>query len=174
MLYGLGSLDDSMENRVVKRLLFLCCALLLSSCYKNHLYVQQQWVDERDLASSFVGTPDPRKQNPSVGQRVVVSWDFPHTLFLHEIDHLLVTVHFGNLEEKKLEAPIDQRRGYQIFFFPNPKKDPTKKILTYRVEVFTKEGTVFETWKHQFWTELIHPPVEEEESEVKPEAAILR
>ncbi len=154
--------DCSIGFDSVKSLLLLCLALLFSSCYKNHLYVQQEWVDEKDLASYFVGSPDPRRQNPPVGQKIIVNWDFSRPLFLSEMDHILVTVHFWNHEEKKVEAPIDRRRGYVSFFFPNPTQDPVKKILTYRVQVFRKDGSLFETWKHQFWTELITLAPEEE------------
>lgn len=148
----------------LKIFLSLCFLLLCSSCYKNHLYVQQEWVDEKDLASYFVGTPDPRKENPPIGQKIIVNWDFPKTLFLEEMGYLLVTVHFWNQEERKVQAPIDRRRGYASFFFPNTSKDPTKKILTYRVDVFKKDGTLFETWKHQFWTQLITLGPEEEKT----------
>jgi hypothetical protein len=159
----------------VKNLLFLAFALFLSSCYKNHLYIQQESIDEKELASYYAGTPDPRMKNPPIGQKIIVSWDFSKKLFLNQIDHLLLTVHFWNLEEQKEEAVIDRRRGYASFFFPNPTKDPTKKILTYRVEVFKKDGSLFETWKHQFWTDLIKvgPPDEQgERQEEDVEASI--
>jgi hypothetical protein len=163
-----------MGSGSMKSLILLCLPLLFSSCYKNHLYVQQEWVDEKDLASYFVGSPDPRRKNPPVGQKIIVNWDFSRTLFLNEMGHILVTVHFWDLEEKMVEAPIDRRRGYASFFFSNPTKDPTKKILTYRVQIFKKDGTLFETWKHQFWTELIELSTAEEKAEERAEKANIK
>jgi hypothetical protein len=157
-------MDCSIGTWAVRRVLFVLFFLLFTSCYKNHLFVQQESVDGNDLASFFVKTPDPRKAHPPIGQKILVGWDFPRALFLEELDHLTITVHFWDQEEKKIEHPIDRRRGYASFFFSNPTKDPVKKILTYKVEIFKKDQTILETWKHHFWTELITANKELEET----------
>ena len=63
-------------------LFFLACA---AGCYKNHLYVQQQKIDQSFLASSHVGTPDPRQKSPPLGQKLLIAWSFPWSLFSQDL-----------------------------------------------------------------------------------------
>jgi hypothetical protein len=140
-----------MQQRISKmkwKFKFIVAALLFSSCYRNHLYVQQEWVDRNFLASSHVNTPDPRQSEPPEGQRLLIAWDFPRSIFLKDLS-FAVTVRFWDDTQQEIVDPIQRKRGYQAFYFPK------KKILTYRVQVVTKEKEVIETWNHQFWTERI-------------------
>ena len=126
----------------------------MASCYKNHLYVQQEWIDENFLASTHVGTPDPRKANPPQGQRLLVGWDFPRSLYEEGLT-LLVTVRFWNNVQDVLFQPVDRRRSYAAFYFSNKDSTEDRRILTYRIQVLNARGAIIETWKHHFWTELI-------------------
>jgi len=123
-------------------------ALLFSGCYRHHLYVQQEWVDRSFLASSHVNTPDPRQADPPDGQRLLIAWDFPRSIFNQELS-FVVCVRFWDDSEQVLMDPIQRKRGYHAYYFPK------KKILTYRVQVISKENEIIETWKHHFWTERI-------------------
>lgn len=120
--------------------------LVFAGCYKNHLYVQQEWVDRNFLASTHVGTPDPRQECPPEGQRLLVSWKFPRNL--GELK-LVITVRFWDNSEEVICHPIDRSWGYAAFFFSKC------KILTYRVQVVDLCDAIVETWEHHFWTELI-------------------
>ncbi len=136
-----------MKNRI----LLLLAAFNLVSCYKNHFYVQQEWVDRNSLASSHVHTPDPRQEHPPVGQRLLVRWDFPRSLFEKQLQ-LNLTVRFWDDTQKTIQQPIERKRDFAVFFFPH---DEEKKILTYRVEAIGKNGEIVGLWEHQFWTKLI-------------------
>ncbi len=140
-----------MKNRI---LVFAALCNLLAGCYKNHLYVQQEWVDRNFLASSRIDTPDPRQQCPPEGQRLLVSWDFPKSLFKEELT-LLVTVRLWDNTQDVLFHKMERKRDYAAFFFPNDKPGSDRRILTYRVQVLNGSGEVVETWNHHFWTELI-------------------
>lgn len=131
----------------------LSILFLFSSCYKNHLYVQQEKVDVRFLASSRVGTPDPRQKNPPEGQRLLIAWDFPLSVFREELI-LVTTVRLWDQSEEVKTYPLKRKRDSLAYFFPSKTED--KKILTYRVQVFNREGHLVEEWKHQFWRELIN------------------
>jgi hypothetical protein len=120
----------------------------MSGCYRHHLYVQQEWVDRNFLASSHVNTPDPKLDDPPEGQRLLIAWDFPRSQFQKELS-LAVSVRFWSDTQKEISYPLPKKRGYCAYFFPN------EKILTYRVRVLTREGTVLESWNHHFWTQLI-------------------
>ncbi len=126
----------------------------LAGCYKNHLYVQQEWVNVSFLASRHVGSPDPRSENPPDGQRLLIAWHFPRCL-LEEHLHMLITVRLWDQTEEKATRPIERRRGSFALDYPNPGDCIDRRILTYKVEVFTASGELLETWKHQFWTEFI-------------------
>lgn len=126
----------------------------LCSCSKNYLYVQQEVYNEESLASTMVKTPDPRRDTPFYGQKILIGWDFPLSQFRKDLS-LKLTVRFWNNEEKTFEEKISKQRHYTSFFFSNNEKDREKKILTYKVDVFTKEGTIIQTWEHQFWTRLM-------------------
>lgn len=133
-------------------LLSLFLLSICSGCYKNHLYVQQEWIDRDFLASTKVGTPDPRQSNPPEGQRLIVAWDFPKSMFAEELT-LHVIVRLWDNTEQVFSQPLDRKRDLATFYFPVKEKE--KKILTYLVQVANGEGKVIETWKHHFWTKLI-------------------
>lgn len=127
--------------------------MLAPGCYKKHLYVQQENIDVSYLASTKVQTPDPRQNHPPQGQKLIVAWDFPKSLFSLDLT-LVTTVRFWDHTQKEIRTPLERKRDCLSFYFPNG-GDGEKKILTYRVQIFSAKGDVIETWEHHFWTELI-------------------
>jgi hypothetical protein len=113
------------------------------------LYVQQEKVDRNFLASSHIGTPDPRQANPPEGQRLLIGWDFPKSLYQQQLI-LVASIRFMSEKEKVCRIPIVRKRGSTALFFPK------EQILTYRVQVVAADGSILETWKHHFWTEWLH------------------
>jgi len=114
--------------------------------------VQQEWVDRNFLASTHVGTPDPRQADPPEGQRLLIAWDLPRSLFLKE-PHLVVTARLWDDTQKVFQMPIERKRDTAFLFFPNLGKE--RGLLTYRVQVVSREGEILKEWDHQLWTELI-------------------
>jgi hypothetical protein len=141
-------MGKSIGKHLGKYKAFLILLLMMASCYRHHLYVQQEWVDRTFLASTHVNTPDPQQANPPEGQRLLIAWDFPRSVFQRELT-LKTEVRFWSDQQKTYLLPISKKRGYTAIFFPK------EKILTYRVQMISKEGDVVETWKHHFWTDLI-------------------
>jgi len=133
-------------------MLVMSLVMCLVGCYKDHLYVQQEWVNDKWLASSKVGTPDPRKGRVQDAERLLIAWDFPKSLFDEGLT-LLVTVRLWNNTEQFLKIPVERKRYYDALTFPC--KDRDLRILTYRIQVENNTGQIIETWKHHFWTELI-------------------
>ena len=56
-------------------LLFLL--FLFSGCQKYYLTVYQEKIDKDSLASTHVGSPDPRQKNPPKGQELIIEWQIP-------------------------------------------------------------------------------------------------
>jgi hypothetical protein len=127
--------------------------LLCGGCYKNHLYVQQEWIDVDFLASHKVGTPDPKQEHPPQGQRLIVAWDFPKSLFLRNLT-VIATIRLWDHTELDFSLPVERKRDTVAFFVP---EDWAKgeKILTYRVQIVAADGEIVETWTHHFWTEPV-------------------
>ena len=126
-------------------LIFFC----LSGCYKNHLYVQQEWIDEFYLASTKIGTPDPARDDPPEGEKLLIAWDFPKSLFDQSLT-LKTIVRLWDNTQKEFDLPIERTRDVTDLFFPS-----SNKILTYQIQVVNNKGEIIETWDHQFWTQLI-------------------
>ncbi len=139
---------------MIKRIFFLFFFFLTTACYKDHLYVQQEWVGKDDLASTHVDTPDPRSKHPKTGQQIIVCWDFPLSIYKKELS-MKLQVRFWDQTQKEELCVLDKKRGYAAFFFENDKKLQDKKILTYRIEIHSKDNELVEEWVHQFWTESI-------------------
>ena len=128
--------------------IFSIILTLLSSCYKDHLYVQQEWVDQTFLASMHVNTPDPRQECPPCGQRLLVAWRFPSNMIDYGLN-LILTVRFWDNSEEEVCRRLESSRGYEVFNFFD------EEILTYRIQIFDDADNLIETWEHHFWTKLI-------------------
>jgi len=110
--------------------------------------VQQEWVDRNFLASSHVGTPDPRQDCPPQGQRLLIAWRFPKFLVDQGLK-LNLTVRFWDNSEELLTRDIENSKSYAAFDFHD------QRILTYRIEVVDCHHEVVETWEHHFWTKQV-------------------
>lgn len=137
-------------------LLFLLC----TGCEKYGLVLRQQRVDSLYLASTHVGSPDPRQKCPPSGQMLIVEWWVPPPLLKKE-PRIIVQVLFRDYSEQIMEFPIQKRVGYETFLFPSVAQDPKRAMLAYKAEIVTGDGEVYREWKHQMWVKLIE--VKEEE-----------
>lgn len=131
------------------RIPFFFAIFNLASCYKDHFYVGQEQIDRNFLASSHVLTPDPRQEHPPQGERLLVSWDFPGSIFKKQLELQLIVL-FWDETQQVIRQPIERKRDFTTFFFPKE-----KRILTYLVQAVSKEGNIEGKWEHQFWTKLI-------------------
>lgn len=128
--------------------------LVLASCSKYYLTVRQVPVNARSLASSHVGSPDPRQINPPTGQQLVIDWVIPSDI-LREEPKVVLTLVFKNHTEETRHYPIYYRSGYVVYNLVGEEYDTTGGLLTYRAEIVTGNGDVYRDWKHQLWVNLI-------------------
>jgi len=142
---------DSIGKKSI--LLALFC-LLLTGCDKYYLTLRQVPVDSNYLASSHVGTPDPRQAHPPHGQKIILQWAVPPEI-LEKNPALVLYVVYKDHTEKEFEYPIDGRLGYEVYSLLNEDYDKTGGLLTYRADIVTPDGTVYKEWKHQLWVNLI-------------------
>jgi len=111
-------------------------------------------LDHDYLASTHVGTPDPRQDDPPLGQRLLVSWKFPGNIFNQGLK-LVMVARFWDQSEEVIEQILERSWSYLELYFPS-------KLLTYKVEVFNFEGDKVGLWEHHFWTQLIDIDLEKE------------
>jgi hypothetical protein len=135
--------------------LFLCLTGIgLTSCSLHRLSVQKQYLTHENLASYTVGTPDFRLDNPSVGERLVISWSLPKCEKMYESLTFKLRVHFRNRVEDQQTRILEQPSGYYVYNVRDEKFCQTGGILTYKVDLF-RDGILLEEFRHPLWVELI-------------------
>jgi hypothetical protein len=147
--------------------LLLLPLICLTGCAKNqYLSLMSDKIDARYLASTHVGTPDPRQANPPQGQRIVIAWYVPGRI-LEERPEIRLHLLFWNNTTQVVCYPIYKGRGNKVFFLLGDEFIEKKGILTYKAEIVTADGSVFSEWKHQLWVNFIE--VEQDIPEALPE-----
>ncbi len=124
--------------------------------------MRRQKVDQNYLASTHVGSPDPRQECPPCGQMVVIEWWVPKEI-LSQNPRICLQMILWDYTKRVVEFPIDRRIGYETYFVIGEDFETTCGIITYKAEIITGDGCVFRDWKHQLWVDLIQ--MEEESSE---------
>jgi len=127
---------------------------IFTGCTLKRLTVQTNYISCETLASYYVGTPDPRLNNPPTGEQLIISWALPVPYLKYQDLHLEMKIRFHNREEIVQKVPIKKSKSSYIYSLLNEDYFTKKGILTYKVSVIGDE-CVLEEWKHQLWTELI-------------------
>jgi hypothetical protein len=146
----------------MKRLCALICALLvLVACQRPVFLVQTDYISHKNLASFYVGTPDPRLNMPSIGQRLIITWILPGEYLSYEDLHLEITIRFRNREEVVEYFDISHARGTYVFSLLNQDYICKRGILTYKFDL-VGGGCILKEWRHLIWNDLITIPHDEE------------
>ena len=116
--------------------------------------MQQESVDQNYLASSKVGTPDPRQVNPPIGTNLIIAWDLPKSLFMEGLS-LQATVRLWDNTQTVTNIALNRKRDTIALFYSQKDQGKSKSILTYKVEILNGAGEVIEFWQHPLWTDLI-------------------
>lgn len=131
---------------------FLVLVLFFASCQRAALMVHQQKISPTYLASTNVGSPDPRT-SPN-GQMIVAEWIVPPNI-LDCCPMLKLQILFRDYTETCVEFPINSRAGYETYSILNKEFKKTGGFLSYKAEIVTSEGRVYADWTHQLWVKLI-------------------
>ena len=131
-------------------LLFFLC-----SCEKYYLSVKHEHVNQTSLASTFVGSPDPRKEHPPNGEELILQWRLPPKSLDQELTLVLKIVYRDYTEEIHV-YPVGRRRGVLTFSLLNEKFLEKKGFLTYKAEIKNSDGKVQKEWQQKLWFHLIN------------------
>ncbi|MDN3508192.1 MAG: hypothetical protein P0S94_04655 [Simkaniaceae bacterium] len=130
------------------RNMWILLLLLFTACDKYYVDVKKEQISRATLASSYVGSPDPRQQNPPSGEKLMITWRLPKEALKDPLT-LKIQIIYTDFEEETKLLPIDSRRGLHIT--PLSKKP----ILSYKAEIVTLSGKEIESWTHQLFFKLI-------------------
>ena len=62
---------------------------------------------------------------------------------------------YGNYTEKSFQYPIRKRMGYVTYKDLNDEFALSKGIITYSADIRLDDGSLYKSWKHQLWVNLI-------------------
>lgn len=133
---------------------FILFLFILCSCEKYYLSVKREFVDQNRLASTYVGSPDPRQKNPPKGQELMIEWRLPRDDLQQKMT-LVLEILYKNHTRKTFSYPISTRRGLITYSLLGKEYQEKKGLLTYKAEILTDKGTVLKEWKQRLWTERI-------------------
>lgn len=137
--------------------------LALTSCQLQTLNVDTYFVGPETLASYWVGTPDPKKCCPDVGQELVLTWNMPRCYQPYEDLYIRWIIRFGNHEEEIFTIPVLTKRGERSYALLNQLYWDRCGIQTYKVEVISGD-TILTTLCNSIWTKIICIGGEDEDS----------
>lgn len=138
---------------VFRTILFLAIGFL-TSCQVHHLNVQTQYITQENLASYYVGTPDPEKNCPTIGQRLLIEWSLPKDDLCGRDLKLNLKIRFRDKTEDEMRLPIQEKSGTYLYYVINKKYCQTGGIATYKADLIA-DDCILETWQHPLWSELI-------------------
>ena len=142
----------------------LCLLLsLLFGCKQYYLSICQEWVDSTYLASSHVSTPDPRQENPPLGQKLIVDWRVPKEIF-DQKPVVVLDLILWDYTTRQVKIPIHHQMDFSTFNLLNEEYEKSGGILTYKAQIVTQDGEVFREWRHQLWVNLIRVTDQTEEA----------
>ena len=137
----------------MKYIIVVIC-ILLCSCSSPTLLVRSSYYSQRNLASTVVDTPDPRKDTPYFGQRISMQWHIPASIYNQNPCELHIVYRLYNGEEKTKTFPLEQSLGEYILVIDGD--DYVKKggLLSYLVTILQDNKIIAES-HHKFWVNKI-------------------
>lgn len=130
-------------------------SIFMTSCCYRVLDVQTQYVSHENLASFYVNTPDPLRQKPLVGERLMIRWSVPcewtrdYPLFAE------IRVRFRDHTEDRKTVIISESDGTTFYCVTGDTFVQSGGIATYKIDIISEGGEVLATWRHPLWTEFI-------------------
>jgi len=132
----------------------LLAAALLTGCARETLNLHSEYTTYHNLASYIVNTPDPELDNPTVGQKLILTWDIPSKLQCYSDLTIELTIRFRNSTEITLFMPVEKWIGYYVYELLNQDFFDTDGIVTFKADLFSG-NTILSSWRHQLWVDYI-------------------
>ena len=134
---------------------FLLVLFFLTGCHKYYVSMHKEHLNLEALASTFVRSPDPRRDPPPEGEHLFIEWNVPR----EELEKkLLLFVHilYRDYTEVVKTYPLERRNGVIELLLEGKEYQEKKGFLTYKVELMTLDDQLLYEWEHQLWVPLLH------------------
>jgi hypothetical protein len=132
-------------------LLFLC----FTACSPDRLHVYNEYLSLDDLASMKVDTPDARKEFPTLGQRIRVSWTLASSLLADDPDaEIVLKVRYGDRLDEVIRHKVEKMKGMFTHSLVGDEYFDRGGITAYKAELIV-EGELVDEWQHQLWARVI-------------------
>ncbi|GEM_PF-1502002 len=128
--------------------------LILTSCYPEKLHVEKQYMRRDRYASVYVGTPDPKKYCPSLGERLLIRWRLREEFKCQAPISIRLKLVLRNYETVEKVFPVPCARGQLLYYLMDEDYDCTGGIMAYYATLEGECGVIAEQC-HQLWTSLI-------------------
>lgn len=129
----------------------------LCGCAPQKLLVQSEYMTRDRYASVFVGTPDPKKYCPDLGQRLSIQWKLKDELKTYRevlLHYKIVLRNYERVEETlRIRCPV----GRIFYNLMNEDFYCTDGIMSYRVQIWG-DGCLLAETRHHLYHEVIQPP----------------
>lgn len=112
----------------IKTSLISTLLLLLWGCKRETLEVQDSLAYRDSLASTFVGSPDPRQEKIFIKEILHISWSLPKGKDLCDIDYQLI---LSDCTVRQGKISMDKRKGSHSIILYHPEAP----LLAYRIEI---------------------------------------
>lgn len=127
---------------------------ILTSCQKYYVDVCRQKIGRQTLASTFVGSPDPRQKSPPKGENLILEWHVPKES-LKENLKLVLNVVYQDRTQATFTHALHHRSGTWVYSLVDQEYMKKKGIFSYQVKVVTADEQSLYSWKHRMWVEII-------------------
>ncbi len=144
----------------------------MTACAPQKLSVFTTYVTRENLASYYVGTPDPKLNHPDVGQKLFVTWRLPPQYLEKQPLMLRLYLRYHNRTYKTFEVEITQLSGCYIYSLLNTEFFDTEGLLSYKIQILNND-VVLDEWRHKIWADPIifnsNDDSDSSEDDVKPD-----
>ena len=134
-------------------LIVLSC-FLFSCTEKSCISVFNEHLDNSELVSRKIKTPDPRNDIALCGEKLTVSWRIPNTVILDNSSTIVLQVRYKDKSNDKFSIPVVKRNDRYIFSLVNKEYFEKIGIGSYKVELVSND-TIIDKWQHKLWVDPI-------------------
>lgn len=144
----------SMIQKYLLRATLLILSAVLAGCSIHRpLSVQTIYANRVDLASAYVGTPDPALQYPLEGEKLLIRWHLPANHYSYPLT-LVLKIRYRNHTSSQHFYTIPARFGYFTHLLSAEECRERIGILAFQAKLYSGDYCIA-TAEHQLWSELI-------------------
>lgn len=144
-----------MGRNIAKCFLVGYLAMLFVGCRGHYISIVREPMSQKELASTYVRSPDPLQKNPPEGQRLFVQYRLPQDMPCEDY-YIVLQVLTKNLCFKKMRYDLLFQSGVEEFSLLGKAYKDSGGILGYKAVLFDREDHVIDERKTSLWVDQIY------------------